>query len=195
MEKMIVVRNGKFYYFKDKLFKYWVKYVYQRRLKDVELSFDKQQRMFREEFQAHVEDFKVCTRQDFASRVADLLRCFDNESLQLNGRQYRLPSFREVVPFRTRDENGLYLDFIKARTPEAVWFIVTKKDLLGERELDLIMAEARKIAARSQRCLIVSLSDLDENTRLRALQEKFWIWNESEINALLTLFDKPYIVR
>ncbi|HLF18165.1 MAG TPA: ATP-binding protein [Candidatus Omnitrophota bacterium] len=195
LEKSIVVKNGKFYYYKDKLFKYWVKYVYQKRMKDVELAPDKQQRMFKEEFQAHIESFKLATRQDFSSRVVDLLHCFDNESLHLKGRKYRLPQFREIVPFRTRDENGLYLDFIKAKTDDAVWFIVTKKDHLSEGELDLIMAEARKIANKSQRCLIISLSDLDENARLRALQEKFWIWNEGELNALLTLFDKPYIVR
>ncbi|MCK4882098.1 MAG: hypothetical protein KAS92_03635, partial [Candidatus Omnitrophica bacterium] len=42
IELGVVVKNGNFHYFKDKLFKYWTKYVYQRRLCDVELAPDKQ---------------------------------------------------------------------------------------------------------------------------------------------------------
>jgi hypothetical protein len=47
---------------------------------------------------------------------------------------------------------------------------------------------------RPRRCVIVSLSDLDEGARLRALEERMWIWNEPELNSLMNLYDKPYIV-
>ena len=44
------------------------------------------------------------------------------------------------------------------------------------------------------RCILISLSSLDENARVRALQERMWIWNEVEVNTLMNLFDKPFIV-
>jgi hypothetical protein len=191
----IVFKNGRFHYYSDKLFKYWIKYVFQKRLKDIELSPDGQRKQFKDEFQRHVENFKVSTRQDFSSRIVELLTCFDNESFQLNGRKYRLPAFREIVPFKMRQENGFYADFIKAKTDDATWIIIMKKDNLSEPELRSIMQEARKIENKPGQCLIISLKDLDDATRLRALQERFWIWNEGELNALLTFFDKPYILK
>jgi len=58
IELGVVVKNGNLHYFKDKLFKYWTKFVYQKRLCDVELAPDKQRRQFKEEFNAGIEDFQ-----------------------------------------------------------------------------------------------------------------------------------------
>ena len=54
--------------------------------------------------------------------------------------------------------------------------------------------EARKMGIRPRRCVIVSLSELDDGARLRALEERMWIWNEPEVSSLMNLFDKPTIV-
>ena len=195
LELGIVVKNGNFHYFKDKLFKYWIKYVYQKRVKDVELAPDKQKKQFKEELNRSVENFKMSSRKDFPSRIVELFSCFDNEAFDLNGRRYKMPFFKEIVPFKLKNENGNYFDVIKALTDDAVWFIVLKKDNFGENDVHTISLESRKIGQKPERCLIISLVDLDENTRLRAFQERFWIWNETELNTLLTLFDKPYILR
>jgi len=195
IELGIIIKNGNFHYFKDKFFKYWIRYIYQRRLKDVELTPDKQRQQFREEFNAGVEDFNVTTRQDFSSRIIDLFYCFDNEALNLNGRKYKLPVFKEVTPCQFRNESGNYVDVIKAATEDAVWFVISKTEHVGENDVNMILREAKLVEPRPERYLIISLADLDENTRLKALQERFWIWSEQELNVLLTLFDKPYIVR
>ncbi|MCR4338197.1 MAG: hypothetical protein NUV91_10380, partial [Candidatus Omnitrophica bacterium] len=57
-----------------------------------------------------------------------------------------------------------------------------------------IIQEAKKILQKPQKCILIPLSDLDENARLKALQERMWIWNEEELNTLLNFYDKPYIV-
>jgi len=192
----VVVKNGNFLYFKDKLFKYWVKYIYQRRLKDVDLEPDKQRRQFNEEFHASVDDFHVATCQDFSSRIIDLFYCFDNEALSLNGRKYKLPIFREITPCKFRNDNGSYIDVIRASTHDAsVWYIVSKREDILESDVNAILRETKQSEPKPERCLIISLNDLDENTKVKALQERFWIWNEQELNILLTLFDKPYIVK
>jgi len=190
----ILVKNGRFLYFKDKLFKYWIKYVFQKRIRDIELAPDKQRKQFKEEFNACIENFKLSSRQDFSSRIVDLFHCFDNEALDLNGRRYKLPLFYEIVPVKLRDDNGFYFDVIKAQTDEAVWLVVMKKDSINESELNAILTESKKSERKPQRCLMITLTNLDENTKLRALQERFWVWNEGELNILLTLFDKPFIV-
>ncbi|MBF0521560.1 MAG: ATP-binding protein [Candidatus Omnitrophica bacterium] len=195
MEQGIVVKNGQFHYLQDKLFKYWVKYVYQKRLKDVELSPDKQKKEFKEEFGRSMESIRLSSSRDFSSRVVDLLHCFDNESFDLNGRKYKLPVFREVVPFKLKNDGGASLDMIKAKTDDSWWVIALKKDSVVENDVNAIISESKQLGVKPDRCVIISLADLEENARLKALQEKFWIWNEGELNTLLTVFDKPYILK
>ncbi len=194
MDLGIVVRNGRFYYLKDKLFKYWVKYVYQKRLREVELAPDKRRRQFKEEFNRCVENFKAAARKDFPSRIMELLHCFDNESFDLNGRKYRLPVFRDLEPTKVRNEKGVCLDVIRASTDEAVWLVMMKKEPLGEHEINAVLSEIKKSERKPSRCVLISLAEMEENARLKALQERFWIWSEGELKTLLALFDKPYFL-
>jgi len=194
IEVGVMVKNGNLYFFKDKLFKYWIKYVYQRRRKDIEFAPDRQKKQFKEEFSRTIESFKITSRKDFPSRIMELLYCFDNESFDLNGRMYKLPLFRELTPVRIKNENGNSLDLIKAFTADSCWYIVLK-DNLAENDVNAVLSELKTNGVRPERCLIISLTGMDENTRLKALQERFWIWNEQELNTLLTLFDKPFIAR
>ena len=194
VEEGIILKNGNYHYFKDKLFRYWIKYVFQQRLRSLEIDPGSQGRQFKEEFNRLVESFKVSSRKDVSSRIVELLNCFDNEAFNLNGRRYKLPIFREIVPLKFKNEQGNYFDVIRASTADNSWFIVLKDENFGEAEGNTVLAETRKTGHKPERCLIISLKDLDENMRLKALQERFWIWSEKEINTLLTLFNKPYII-
>lgn len=190
-----VVKNSKNLYFKDKLFRYWVKYVYQRRVKDVELDLEKQREMFQSEIHRVVQDFQFVAKKDFASRIVELFSCFENDMFDINGRKYKLPAFDSITPIKWQSESGDFVDVIQAIADEAVWLIALKKDCFKENDVNTIVKEIKKGRKKPERCVIVSLTGLDDHTRLRALQERFWIWNEGEINALLTLFDKPYITQ
>jgi len=190
-----IIKNGNVYYLKDKLFKCWIKLVYQKRIKDVELAPDKQRREFKDSFNKYVENFKQCSRKDFSSRVVDLLSCFDNDSIFLKGRKYKLPQFREIIPFELGFDSSISFDVFQAVANDAEWYIVMKKDNVLENDVNFILQEFKKKNIRPERCLIVSLIGIEENARLKALQERYWIWNEEELNILLTLFDKPYILR
>lgn len=194
-EEGVIFKNGNFYYFRDKLLKYWVKYIFQPRLKD--MGGDPQQRRerFHQEFQSCVENFNATSAKDLPLRIMELLYCFDNEAFDLNGRKYKLPLFREIVPWKISNEQGQSLNVIKALTNEDVWLIAVKGENVSEAEVSALLEESRKNAPKPQRHLIISLKTLDENTRLKALQERCWIWNEDEINTLLALFNKPYISR
>ncbi len=189
-----IFKNGSYHYFKDKLFKYWIKYVFQQRLKSIETDLQRQRAQFKEEFTRLVESTKINSCKGVCARIVELLNCFDNEALDLNGRRYKLPLFRKIVPLKFKNEQGRYFDVIRASTDDNRWLIVLKDENFGEAEVNAVVAETKKTGQKPERCLIISLKDLDENTRLKALQERFWIWSEKEINTLLTLFNKPYLV-
>jgi len=82
---------------------------------------------------------------------------------------------------------------LRASTADSTWVVVMKKDNFAENDVSMISKETKLFDRKPERCLLISLSDLDENAKIKALQERFWVWNEHEVNTLLTLFDKPNI--
>ncbi len=194
VEMGVVVKNGSFYYLKDRLLKYWIKYIFQKRRKAIDLDSNKQKKQFHEELNRAMETFNTNLQKDLSSRVIELFHCFEDEAFFINGRRYKLPLFREIVPKKGRKGSQEYLDAIRASTSQGDWFIVLKTATICENDINTIVTESKKLPQRPQKCILISLSDIDENARVRALQERMWIWNEGELNTLLNLYDKPYIV-
>lgn len=195
IEAGIVAKNGNLYYMPDKLFKYWVKYVFQKSFKSIDSRPQQRKSEFQQEFSGLVNDFYGISRKDLSSRIVELLNCFDDELFSINGKKYKLSSFQEVVSLGLSDRGGRDLDLLKASSTQGVWFIALKEGILSEADVNAFMDQSKKLRQKPQRRVIISLNDLDVNTRLKALQEKMWIWNEEELNTLLNLYDKPYILK
>jgi len=195
LEADIVEKNGNYYHIKDKLFKYWIKYVYQRRMKAIDLEPSKNRKAFKDEIIKFVNEFQLVSRKDLSLRMIDLLHKFDEEAFELGGRKYKLSSFKEITQLKLRLGAGNFLDALVASSSEDQWLIVLKKDPVFEHDLSNLSEEIKKLSPRPGRCVLVSLSGLDESARVRALQEKWWIWNEGEVNTLMYLYDEPYLTR
>jgi predicted transcriptional regulator len=191
----IVERNGNYYHIKDKLFSYWIKYVHERRLRSIDLEVGRSRKQFKEEINRALNDFGMVARKDLSVRIADLMHKFDNEAFVLCGRRYKLTAFRDIKVLKLRIGTGNYFDAISAEGQEGLWLVVLKKDPVLDSDLNGILEEIKKLDPRPTRSVIVSLSGLDENARVRALQEKLWIWDEDQLNSLMHLFDEPIIVR
>jgi len=194
-EANIIERNGNYYHIKDKLFGYWIKYVYQRRMRVIDLELGRSRKQFKEEITRALNDFGLVARKDLSTRIADLMHKFDNESFVLCGRRYKLTTFSDIKPLKLRVNAGNYVDAIQAQGLEGTWLIVLKKDLIHDTDLSGILEEIKKLEPKPSRSVIVSLSGLEENAKVRALQEKLWIWDEDQLNRLMHLFDEPIIVR
>ena len=191
----IIEKNGNYYHLKDKLFKYWIKYVYERRLRAIDLESGKSRKLFKEEINKAVNDFQMIARKDLGQRMTDLLHKFDSEAFDLAGRRYKLSAFKDIAPVKLRLGAGNFIDAISAEGEDGRWLIALKKDPVHENDLNAFLEEMKKMSPKPTRCVIVSLSGLDDNAKIRALQEKLWVWNEDEINTLMHLYDEPYIVR
>lgn len=195
VEQDIIVKNGNHYHVRDKLFRYWVKYVFQKRLKPVSLNTDKLKEQFRAEMTGLLADFGKMHRKDLSDRIVELLHCFDNESYRLNGRKYKLPTFNKIVPLSICGEAEKSFHAIKASTEDEVWYLVLQQEGFNEEDLSVFLKEIKKLEGRPQKQVVITLAGLEQNARLKALQEKMWIWNESELNELFDLYGKPYIVK
>ncbi|MFH1360558.1 MAG: ATP-binding protein [Candidatus Omnitrophota bacterium] len=191
----ILDKNGNYYHYVDKLLKYWIKYVFQKRMSMIDSTTQRQKELFQKELESLVHDFTLISERDLSARIIELLHCFDNEAFTINGRRYKLPLFREINPMNRKKNTYESFDIIKAESTEDVWFIILKESSLFENEMDAFLAESKRTSQKKQKRVVISLSDLEANVRLRALQERMWIWSENELNTLLSLYDKPYIVR
>src|SRR3989344_1383330 len=194
VEEGVVVKNGTFFYIKDKLFKYWLKYVLQKQLKAVDVSLEKQREAFLLELHRAVDDFKLASQKDLSLRITELLRRFENEALNMNGRRYRLPTFKKILPAKLKMPQPCFFDVLDASTEEGSWFIILKKDSLCEGDVSAVLTESKKKGTKTLGHIIISLADIEENAKLKALQERMWVWNEHELNTLLNFYDQPYIL-
>lgn len=195
VELGIIAKNGNYFYISDRLFKYWLKFVYYKRRRMIEDQDDRLSQEFRREFAEAFETSSANGRKDVSSQVLELLSCFENEALSINGRRYKLPVFRQMTPTRIRMSAGGHLDLIRALSDEGEWLIVLKSGTVSENEISSLVSETKKISSKPQKCVLISLDGLDENARIRALQERMWIWNEGELNTLASIFDKSFITR
>ncbi len=194
VEEDVVEKNGSHYHIKDKLFRYWIKYVFLKRVRSIELEAGRLKKDFKEEVGCAINDFHATCGKDLSCRVTELLHCFDNDHLNLKGRKYRMPAFRDVRPLKFAERGGSLCDVLQADTDEGMWLLVLRKDPLAETDINGVTQELRSRGLKPKRCVIVSLAELDDGVRLRALEERMWVWNETELNSLMNLFDKPYIV-
>ena len=195
LEADIIEKNGNYYHIKDKLFKYWIKYVYQRRMKAIDLEPGRSRKSFKEEINKGVNEFQMVARKDLSLRIMDLLHKFDEEAFELGGRKYKLSSFKDITQMKLRLGSGNSLDALLANSSEGQWLIVLKKDPVFEHDLSGLTQEIKKLSPRPGRCVLISLSGLDESAKVLALQEKWWIWNEEQVNTLMYLYDEPYLTR
>ena len=193
-EMNIVVRNGSFYYLADKVFKFWLKNVFQGRESFLHLDPELRRKQFRREVDCCLNQFVADFQKDLSSRIIELLVCFEDEICYINGRRYRLPLFLEIRPTVSREKVARDLNMIRACAQNGEWFVVFKTQPIDENDINTVLNESRKQVVRPRKCILISLDHIEDHVRLRALQERMWIWSEEELNALLNIYNKPCIL-
>ncbi|OGX05422.1 MAG: hypothetical protein A2Z88_05880 [Omnitrophica WOR_2 bacterium GWA2_47_8] len=193
LENGIIEKHGHYFCIKDKLFRYWIKYVFHKKLKTIDLNINKLKSDFAQEINQLINNFKSNSTKDLSLRVKELLSCFDNESFNINGRRYKLPLFHDIAPWPGMPSPESF-QVIKACCEEGSWFIVFKHESFSENDIHLFLKELRDREEKPFKCVMISLSELDPNARLKALQERVWIWDEEELKTFLNFYDKPFII-
>lgn len=193
MDSGQVVKNGNYYYLPDKMFRYWLAFVFKTRFSPVPRDPSDERKEFAAQLKRAIETFCANEQKDLFTKIMELFYSFENEAFLINGRRYKLPVFRQATP-KSVMINQENLNLIQATTNEGEWFIVLKSEKILEQDIPTVLQELKKIHHKPQQCVLISLQELDENVRVRALQERMWIWNQGELNTLLHLYDKPDIM-
>jgi len=187
-----ITRMGDFLAINDRIFSFWLRFIYQEKLNSLTFDAKNQKALFRSKIEAMIEEFMLQTKKPVLERLTELLHLFEDDMIQINTKKIRLDRFKEVKPLEFGHQgirNGLI-----GRSCDSLWIVAFKQDLLTEEDITEFTKECRKYRHKLLRKVIVTSCELDSNARLRALEEKILTWDINNLNHILDLFYKPRIV-
>jgi ATPase domain predominantly from Archaea len=192
LELDAVTRSGDFLKISDRLFAYWMRFVYQEKLRSLSFDAQNQKEKFRDSIQELIAEFAKQSVKPLANRVWELLQCFEDDLVQIERKKIRLHHFREVKPLFFGQR--FLKDGLLGRSSDALWIMAIKSDALTEQDIAEFSKECKRYHHKSQHKIMVTLKELDPNARLRALEEKIWTWDLNNLNQILDLFSKPRVI-
>jgi hypothetical protein len=192
LELDAITRSGDFLKISDRLFAYWMRFVYQEKLRSLSFDAKNQKEKFQDNIQELIQEFAKQSTKPLASRVWELLQLFEDDLVQIERKKIRLHHFREVKPL-VFDQRFLK-DGLLGRSSDALWIMAIKSDALTEQDIAEFSKECKRYHHKSQRKIMVTLKEVDPNARLRALEEKIWTWDLNSLNQILDLFSKPRVI-
>ncbi len=192
LELDTISRNGDFLKISDRVFGFWLQFVYQEKLQSLTFDSKNQKVIFRDKIESIIQEFLTNAQKTLIERTIELLHLFEDDVIQMERKRLRLTHFREI---KTLEFNNQRLrEGVIGRSHDNLWIIAFKHGLLTEEDIAEFAKECKKYRHKLQRKIIVALQDIDTNTRLRALEEKVWTWDLNNLNQILDLFSKPRII-
>ncbi len=192
LELDIITRNADFIKINDRVFGFWLRFVYQEKLRSFSFDTKSQKEQFRKNTQNILHDFLLSAQKPLMERMSELLRLFEDETMQIKKRKIRLNHFREIKPLEFN--NAQLKDGLIGRSDDCLWIMGLKHGELTEEDVSEFAKECKKYRHKLQRKIIVTLEDINANTRLKALEEKVWAWDVNNLNLLLDLYSKPWVI-
>jgi len=192
LELDAITRSGDFLKVSDRLFAYWMRFVYQQKMRSLSFDAKNQKEKFRDNIQELIAEFVKQSIKPLANRVGELLQLFENDLVQIERKKIRLHHFREVKPL-IFDQRFLK-DGLLGRSSDALWIMAIKSEALTEQDITDFSKECKRYHHKSQRKIMITLKEVDPNARLRALEEKIWTWDLNNLNQILDLFSKPRVI-
>ncbi len=184
--------SGDFVKCNDRLFAYWMRFVYQEKMRSVSFDAKNQKEKFRANILGLIREFSMQSGKPLANRVSELLALFEDDLMQFERKKIRLNHFREIKPLVF---NHRFLkDGLLGRSSDALWIMAIKPEALTEQDVTEFAKECKRYHHKSQRKIIVTLKEVDPNARLKALEEKIWTWDLNNLNQILDLFSKPRVI-
>jgi DNA-binding Lrp family transcriptional regulator len=188
VERELILKTGVFYRFHDKIFKFWIRHVYEKKeLSLLGVAANS------EDFVRRVEDlifeYEELLKIEPQERILKLFSRFQNEIVEFGEKRRQLPHFTEfiAVPKESQNLKGSARGLI-AKGHGRCWICKVVEEKATEKEvLDLLDKNLDKKIPSSTRVL-VALKGVDENARLLAKEKKIFTLSLSRINMLMDVY-------
>jgi hypothetical protein len=192
LELDAVIRSVDFLKINDRVFSFWLKFVYQGKLQSLTFDAKNQNALFRKYMEEMIQEFLINAEKPIIERMMELFRLFEDEIVQIEKRRLRLNHFREIKPLEFN--RGSLGGGLIGRSSDTLWIMAFKYDSLKEEDVAEFVQECKKYRHKLQRKIIVTFKEIDAHARLRALEEKILTWDLNNLNQILDLFFKPRVI-
>ena len=189
IEMNMLCKNGTFYKFVDKMFSFWLRYVYQKKRSAIISYLPDRIYIFKKEMGELIDDFLTEEGKDITERVAGLFNLFNNETVFMSDKEYKLPSFSSV-DIKTFQNKAPY---ILSKTKNKYWLTAIGPEELKDIDIMELVERCKAIKSKIQRKILIALSGVEMNARLMAKEENIWIWDLETLNNLMTIYGKERI--
>ncbi|MBL7196881.1 MAG: ATP-binding protein [Candidatus Omnitrophica bacterium] len=194
IESNIVYRSGSFYTIGDRVFNFWLNFVYLEKLYNLSQNYEDQVISFRKKIEQSLLEFIEMSKKDIEQRLYELFILFSNDSVQLGRNKIMLSRFKEIKPLNF---DGRYIKRgFFCLSDEECWLIGFKDGDITEDCICEFISESKNIQNKdkSLRRLIIGLDKTEINARLLATEEKITTWDIDHLNVLLDLYGKPRLI-
>lgn len=173
--------DGAVHRIKDSMFCFWVRNVYADCLNGLEHNSE----IFRQKLRKYFGEY-VHYRNDTFSLVGDLLKCFDDNRVNVGEKNVILPKFDRVEIFY-KELSSLKSFVCYGKTK---WFIGVNTGNLNEMDV-LRFIEGAKKEKDVKRMVIISFDQIDHNVSLLAKDKKVLFIDLMTMNKILSMYDMP----
>ncbi|MFH1798881.1 MAG: ATP-binding protein [Candidatus Omnitrophota bacterium] len=191
-EMDIVFNSGVFYQISDKLFEYWLKYVYSLKARSVIDDGDMMYLEFKSLIERNYKNHCEFSLKSVPDVVCDLFKTFKNDKIEIGMNFRKMPLFDEVG-HTCLSEN---IHQVMGSTRNKIWLChikendITDEDDIHKLVTDLGNPDASKIARK----VFIPLKGMEQNAFLLAKEQNVWVWDIERLNVILRLFGKHELV-
>ncbi len=192
MDHELILKTGVFYRFHNKIFKFWLREVYEKKELSLLASTAKSQ-SFTSQVKQLLADYAELVKMDVGARLVELLRLFRNEIVEFGEKKRQLPHFTEFLSLDTeRIVDGPYRDIIASGNGRC-WVCRIVKERASENDiLQLLTQDAHGKSSPTR--VLVALGGLDDNAKVLAKEKKIIALGLSRVNMLMDLYGKEPIL-
>ena len=189
----LIERNGVFSRIQDKLFEFWLKYVYSIKANSVVDDMDVRYLEFMSLIEKDLDRYAEHAAKSTADIITELFLAFNGEKVRINMHEKKLARFSAVAAEKA--ENGALR--ITAGTDRKHKWLIHMNDSFtcDERTVSSLAAlKADSAGNKFVRKIIIPLKGIEHNAFLSAKENNIWVWSAGQINELLRLYGKPELL-
>ncbi|MBI4355072.1 MAG: ATP-binding protein [Candidatus Omnitrophica bacterium] len=192
MELGFVQRFGVLYTITDALFRWWVARVYRAQAQSwAPLRTDTTQR-FKALCDGQLAQFVTELGLPLPERLVELFRAFRGDEIALNGDpRRRVGPFQDVASAPWGADGCQLTASTGARQ---AWVCGVKRSPMVEEDVTAFLDMTRAHGTGVGQRILVALSGIDLNARLRAKEARIWMWDTAMTNILLGLYGKAHLI-
>jgi AAA+ ATPase superfamily predicted ATPase len=197
MDRELILKTGVFYRFHNRIFKFWLKEVYEKKELFV-LGAGTGAEGFLACIDAMIAETEELLKMDVSDRLMELFRRFNNDIVEFGEKRRKLPHFTEMVkadsaPLLAGEPPRREL---VAKGRGRCWVCRIVEEKATEKEvLGLVQGAPRHHrGAGVPTRVLVALKGMEENAKLLAKEKRILTLGLSRVNLLMDLYGKSPIV-